>query len=374
MAELATHGRRSAPDPMPLSLGQVRSLGAAAARQLLWGMRAVSGEVRCWRLRASAIPDAALRGDALRSLAHKRASIDGAALFWTLSDDRSTPLLQLLVAYEVMADFLDSVNERSAHMGLTNGLQLHLALCEALDPEAPASDYYRHQPTRSDGGYLEALLAACRERCVRLPSYGRVRPYIRNAASLTQVLGLNHELDRTARDRALEDWAAGRFEQPEELAWFELTAAASAWLTVLALLALAAERECGERQVADAYAAYLPWISLAGTMLDSYVDQVEDAANRDHSYVARYLGAEATVERVGELVHEAAVRARALPDGSRHAVIVACMVAMYLSKDSARTPELRASTRRLACAGGSLARLLLPVLRLWRTLYEQRAT
>ena len=72
------------------------------------------------------------------------------------------------------------------------------------------------------------------------------------------------------------------------------------------------------------------------------------------------------------VVREAAWRARALPDGARHAVIVACMIAMYLSKDSSRTPQMRARTRSLAAAGGSLPRLLLPVLRAWRLLYSQR--
>ncbi len=373
MAEPAACASRSATDPTSLSARQLWSLAGAAIRQLLWGMPAVSHEVQCWRARASTIPDATLRSDALGSLVRKRASIEGASLFWTLSEERSTPLLQLLVAYEVMADFLDSVNERGAYAGASNGLQLHRALHEALEPDAPLSDYYRHHPTSGDGGYLVALLEGCRERCSRLPSYGRVRPLVTRAAALTQVLGLNHELDFAVRDRALKDWASSGFEEPAELAWFELTAAASAWLTVLALLALAAERECGEHRVTETYAAYLPWISLAGTMLDSYVDQAEDAANRDHSYVARYPSAEAGVERVCGLVRQATLQARALPDGRRHAVIVACMVAMYLSKDSARTPELRASTRRIAAAGGSLAQLLLPVLRLWRTLYAQRA-
>jgi hypothetical protein len=54
-------------------------------------------------------------------------------------------------------------------------------------------------------------------------------------------------------------------------------------------------------------------------------------------------------------------------------VIAACMVAMYLSKDSARTPAMRPTTDRLSEAGGSLTRLLLPVLRLWRVAYAQRS-
>ena len=329
--------------------------------------------MRYWRARARAIPDLALRADGLGSLACKRASADGAALFWTLPPARNVQLLRLLVAYEVMADFLDSVNERAAHAGTLNGRQLHLALSEALAPDTPASDYYRHNPRRSDSGYLGALLGACRAGCALLPSYRAVRPFAIRAATLTQVLGLNHELDPAAREQALREWAASHFGGLDGLVWFESTAAASAWLTVLALLALAAGREeCDASRCAATYAAYLPWISLAGTMLDSYVDQAEDAAREDHSYIAHYSCAEEAVERLGELVREAVLRARSLPDGPRHAVLVASMVAMYLSKDSARTPQLRASTRRLAVAGGSLARVLLPVLRVWRVAYAQR--
>jgi tetraprenyl-beta-curcumene synthase len=344
----------------------------AATRELLWGLRAVSREVHRWRVRAGSIPDAALRADALCSLARKRASTDGAALFWTLPDGRSPNLLRLLVAFEVMADFLDSASERGVHAGIANGIQLHVALSEALDPGAPVSAYYRHHPWREDGGYLRALVAACRECCAQLPRYTYVRSRAIRAATLARVLGLNHEPDPHTRDTALREWVQREGHSWGELAWFESTAAASGGLTVLALLALAAGGELDEGRVHDTCAAYLPWISLAGTMLDSYADQAEDAASAQHSYIAHYPCAEEGVERVCELVYEAARRARALPDGARHAVIVACMIAMYLSKDGSRTPQLRASTRNLAAAGGSLAKLLLPVLRIWRVVYGQR--
>jgi tetraprenyl-beta-curcumene synthase len=361
------------------------------ARELVWGLWEVSREVRHWRARAAGIPDAALRIDALRSLADKRASTDGAALFWILPDRRSPNLLRLLVAFEVMADFLDSASERGAHAGTgggvhagtesrvhpgtESGVQLHLALSEALDPGAPLSAYYRHHPWRGDGGYLQALVAACQGRCARLASYERVRAAAIRAATLARVLGINHEPDPATRDAALRAWARVQARGWSELAWFESTAAASGWLTVLALLALADGGEgepLHEHRVLDAYAAYLPWISLAGTMLDSYVDWAQDIAEGEHSYVAHYPSAREAVERLAQLVREATLRARALPDGSRHTVIVACMVAMYLSKDSARTPQMCAGTRCVVRAGGSLARLLLPVLRVWRVLYAQR--
>ena len=49
------------------------------------------------------------------------------------------------------------------------------------------------------------------------------------------------------------------------------------------------------------------------------------------------------------------------------------MVAMYLSKDSARDPALHATTDSFVRAAGSLTRLLLPILRLWRITNGQRA-
>lgn len=348
------------------------ALAGAALRELLWGLRAVAREVARWRARARAMPEPALRADALDSIARKRASTDGAALFATLPRRRDPNLLSLLVAFEVMADFLDSASERGVPAGVANGVQLHRALSDALQPRAPVAGYYRHHPWREDGGYLRALVEACRARCSRLPSYAQVRQPAVDAATLARVLGLNHEPDPRSRELALRHWAAARARGWGELQWFESSAAASGWLTVLALLALATATPVEENRVRETCAAYLPWISLAGTMLDSYADQAQDRAEEQHSYVAHYPCAELAVERMCELVREAARRAQALPDGARHAVIVACMVAMYLSKDSARTPAMRAGSRSLAAAGGSLPRTLLPVLRLWRLAYRQR--
>ena len=369
-----------------------RESGRATGRELIWGLRGVSKEVRRWKARALAIPDQELRADALGALGRKRGNINGAALFWTLPDRRNRDLLGVLVAYEVLADYLDCVSERGAERGMANGRQLHLALVEALDPGAEMSDYYRYHRTREDGGYLRALVQNCREGCEALPSYERVRPLLARAAELTAVLGLNHEPDPARREHALREWAgdqvptlpgremgveprrAGRERSGlGEQSWFERTAGASAWLTVLAMLAMAAEPGRVEREAAQTYAAYLRWIAPAGAMLDSYSDIVEDAAKGDHSYIAHYPSMEVAVERLSELVWRSRSEARALPRGSRHAMIAACMIAFYLSKDSVRTPAMRAHTRQLRDAGGPLVELLLPVMRLWRTAYGQRS-
>jgi tetraprenyl-beta-curcumene synthase len=358
---------------MPSSFRQAWALGAATTRELLWGLRAVSRETRSWRAHARAIPETTLRRAALHALAHKRGNIDGAALFWILPRRRNQRLLRLLIAYEVMADYLDTASEDGAHAGLRSGRQLHRALIEALDPGGSISDYYLYHPSSDDGAYLHALVMCCRAHCAQLPSFTRVRPFLARAAGLTQVLGINHELDPKLRDATLKQWVEAEFPAETGLHWFELAAGASAWLTVLALLAVSAEPNCEDRDVAGIHEAYLHWIAPSGTMLDSYVDIAEDAAHADHSYIAHYQNLEIATHRTCHLIRRATQVARDLPNGVKHTVITANMVALYLSKDSARTSATHTTARALLDAGGPLTRLLLPILRAWRTAYGQRA-
>lgn len=345
----------------------------AVWRELTWGLPATAREVARWRARAAAIPDAALRADALEAIERKRANIDGAVLFSTIAQRRSMALLRLLVAFEVLADYLDCTSERGAFVGVHNGRQLHRALIEALEPDAALSNYYSFHPWCDDDGFVTALVHTCREACAHLPSYSVVRPFVVRATELAQVLALNHEEDAERRDMLLRAWAAANFSS-DELAWFEWTAGASAWLTVLALLALAADDESGATEARPTSDAYLPWISLAGTLLDSYGDQDADIENGAHSYVAHYPSASAATRRIAAVTRRALDEASSLRDGARHRVLVSAMAAMYLSKESVRAPQWRTHTRALIRSSGALTRLLVPVLRAWRIVNKQQET
>jgi len=346
---------------------------AAVGRELAWGRRAVSRELRGWRERADAIPDMSIRADVMEALTRKRGNIDGAALFWFLPRRRNPVLLRLLIAHELIWDVLDGISERGARASEENGRQLHLATLEALDPGGPLSDYYRHHPWHDDGGFLRALVEACRDRFQALPSYRRVQTLALREATRAHVQGLNHIPDPARRDDVLRRWVEREYPDRGGLQWFEITGAASAPLVLHALFALAAEPTCDEAGVSDTYRAYFPWVSLTATMLDSYVDQVEDIARGDHSYIDHYPDRAVAILRLREAIASGAQGVRALDDGRRHAVIFACMLAMYLSKDSARAPGMRTTTQEIAAAGGSLTRLLVPVLRLWRVRYGQQS-
>lgn len=360
-------------DPTPLSPAQIWALLAAAIRELSWGVPGAARAARRWRARAERIPDPPIRDDALYALTHKRTHAEGAALFAVLPRSRNRHLLELLVAYETIWDFLDNLSERCVCE--RNGRELHLALVDAFEPDSPLADYYRHHPWRNDGGYLAELVEFCRDSCLALPSFERVRELLVQEAKRGQVLALNHLPDPAQRDLELERWAAT--ECPEDLAeaaWYELSGAASASMVIHALLAIAAETETSEGEVAAVYSAYWPWISLTTTMLDSYVDQVDDRASGDHSYVSHYPSETCAVRRLCHCIARSARGVLNLPRGHQHAVIVAAMTAMYLSKSEATSQVPRATTRLLIRSGGSLTRLLLPILRVWRVAYSQRGS
>lgn len=276
------------------------------------------------------------------------------------------------MAYELIWDFLDNLSERAAAHGYTDGRQLHLAIAEAIDPSARPSDYYRHHPWHDDGGYLRGLVLACQQSCRSLPSYPEVRDVALREARRAQVLGINHHPEPRFRDLLLRRWVSAEYPGLKDARWWELSGAASAPLAIHALLALAAEPSCSQEDVARTYVAYTP-LSAATTMLDSYVDRQQDRDSGDHSYIAHYPDEQDALTGVRTLVTKSLAGVCDLPDGHRHAVIAASMIAMYLSKQTAAPAhDLRDGTRAFLHAGGSLTRLLLPILRAWRIAYAQR--
>jgi tetraprenyl-beta-curcumene synthase len=325
----------------------------------------VSREIALWSARARAIPDPCLRKDALDSLVEKRDHADGAALFSVLPRARNLRLLRLLVAYQTIWDYVDNVSERCVRHGEPD--DLHRTLIDAIDPGAPVGGYYCARSGGDDGGYLCALVRSCQEGCRALPSYQVIRPLLLPGVTRCAVQTVNHDPVASRRELSLKRWAETEFPHQGSLQWFEWTAAASAYVPH-PLLALACSSELSFEVVAATDVAYFPWVSLAIAMLDSYVDQAEDRRRASHSYIAYYADEEAAVARVCEVVRRAVREVSALPGGERHAVLVAAMVAMYLSKTHARAAAMQAAGRRLLQASGPVGQLLAPQMRVWRRL------
>jgi tetraprenyl-beta-curcumene synthase len=344
-----------------------------AWRELTWGLRSVNDEVTLWRRCAERIPGDLIRRDALDVLHHKRPHLDGAALFSALPTRRHLPLLRALVRYELILEFLDSLNERFADIGLANAHQLHLALAEAVDIYGPISDYYRYMPSCDDGGFLCNLVMACRRSCEALAGYHSVRTLIVHEARLAGVLALNHEPDPARRNKLLRQWTTHHFGDGTGRNWFELTGAATSSLTVHMLLAQAAEPSTDSHHIWPIHFVYFPNVALLSTMLDSYIDGAADEASNHHSYIEHYEGPEDAIRHLSELIRNTLAGALSLRRGHRHAVVVAAMIALYLSDDNARVAYRNHRTAQLVDAGGPLTRFLVPILRLWRIMYGLRS-
>ncbi len=281
-------------------------------------------------------------------------------------------LLHTLVRYEIILEFLDNLNERTVAAGERNGRQLHLALVEAVDISRPISDYYLYHPMQDDGGFLRSLVEACRLSCVTLVSYGAVRALLVREATRAGVLALNHDPDPARRDAALRLWVSQHVLGETPYSWFELAGAATSSLTVHMLLSQAAEPSVDHRETRHSRRVYFPGVALLSTMLDSYVDQCEDLATNHHSYIGHYGCNQDAAQRLCEIIYDTFTEARTLRRGHRHVAIAAAMIALYLSDDNAQAPNQRHYTAQLERAGGPLTRLLIPILRLWRIVYDLR--
>ena len=350
--------RTTATDVAPLSRAQLAAVGGAAARELGWGLRLVRRELDGWRARAELIEDPMVREHAIGSLTRKRTLVDGAAFYWILPERRDAGLLRLLVAFQVLADLLDELSERGG-----DRRDLMRAFVDAVVLDEPVGDHDE---------YIMALIEACRSGCATLPGYPLICGLLGPQARQAGALGLHHIADAGARADALRHFAADEFDAAPEATWFEQTAGGASALTIIVLLAMAADPRTTERDMHDALAVYSPWVSALSMMLDSWVDQDDDRASGHVSFVGYYEDRSAAVNRIAFLINRSLRDLAALPGGERHMLITAAMTAMFLSRDSARSDDLAAGTRTMVAAGGPLTRLLLPLLRTWRAAYRLR--
>lgn len=311
----------------------------------------VSGHIERWEQKARQIPDPELRSLALDALA-KRSNIEGAAAFAVLAPRahrrRAT---DAMCAFQAAYNYLDIVGEQPSEDPLADGRRLHEALLfalnhpspipeeQGLDPGTEELDWYEHHPQREDGGYLSGLLAECRAAVGALPSYAMVAPAASAAAArIVSFQSLN--LSEAQGDHAgLQQWASEATPAGSGLQWWETAAAAGSSLGVYVQIALAAHAAPSAEEVSALEHAYFPWIGGLHSLLDNLIDKREDEA-AGHRSLVEYYGSQRAAQRLAALAERAIELARSLPSSRRHTLILAAMIANYLSSEEAHTPEL----------------------------------
>lgn len=297
----------------------------------LWLQPLARREIAFWDRRARAIPDQSLRECALGKLCDEALNPEAAALFAVLAPAvERRRVAVFIVAYQILYDYLDAVNEMPKCTELRTGLQLHLALTDALDVGGDLSDVYPHHSyERGDGGYVEALVRACRDALGALPPAAS-KVLISAGTRCGTAQSHNHAFLACA-DKSLIQWSLRQRSVGAAYQWWELAAAGISCLAVHALVACAAHPKSFERQLLSVDRAYFPSVCALSALLDSLADFYTDAGSENYSFVAHYRDGEQVADRLVAIADEANALLGELPCSARHKVILVGICCYYLS-------------------------------------------
>jgi tetraprenyl-beta-curcumene synthase len=334
---------------MPATVAGNFASGATFARavRVYWGsvFPLVSRELEVWHERVRAIPDPALRMQAMEALG-KRGNMEGAAAFATfVPREHRAAVVRATVAFQTAYNHLDTVSEQTHAIGPVQARVLHEALLAALACVRPGTwsgrvrsvdsghDHERqiHPPKNNEDGYLAALVETCQEALSELPSYELVAPAARRAAE--RVVSFQ-AFNRRERD-AIEQWGRAQTPPGSALRWWETAASGGSSLGVHVMIAAAAEPGIGRAHVDALERAYFPWIGALHSMLDQLIDVEEDARAGQNNLIELYGSTREAAARMGMLAERALECARALEPERRHELIVAAMASFYLSAPEA---------------------------------------
>ena len=314
-------------------------------RGVLPGARAA---LQRWQAQAAEMPDGVLREAALAALREKRANPEATAVFAILAPRAGRgAVLRASVALQVAIDYLDSLGEQPGADPLADGLALHGAIVDAVSPgAAKMGEWYRLHPAGEDGGYLEALVEACRSELAALPSSATVLGALRRAARRCGEGQSQTHAAARGDVGGLQSWVAG-LEAAPGYRWWELAAGASSSVAAHALIAAATDPASTAEQAELIDAAYFPAIGALTVLLDDLIDREADLAAGEHNYLSYAANEEEAAERIALLASRAKAAIAELPRAGRHRAILAGVAAFYLSAPAAGSGNARPIAERL---------------------------
>ncbi len=322
----------------------------------------VRRELSRWREAAELIPDPVLRDQAVDAVTRKAGNAEATAVLSILAPRRQRrTMIRASTALQVAVDYLDSLGEQPGADPLNDGLELHRALVAALDPGVETGNWYACHPRQEDGGYLDRLVASCRESAVSLPSAETILPLARKAISRCGEGQSHTHAAAGGSSEALRRWAAG-LDAPASYEWWEVAAGASSSVAAHALLALAASPRTTVAQAELVDAAYFPSIGALTVLLDDLVDMEADRAAAQHSYLGYYPSEAAAAERLEAIARHARDAISRLPQPASHEAILSGVLAYYLSSPGAATSGARPIRDQLLASSGPVLRGLTWIL------------
>jgi tetraprenyl-beta-curcumene synthase len=344
------------------------ALACAQVRYWLGVDPIVRRQLRRWETCANEIPDPPLANLALSKITSERFNVEAGAMIATIAPAQFRGrAVEAIVALQVMYDYLDALTEQPAADPLRAGLQYSQAFTDAFRTGVqPVEDYYAHHPAGSgDGGYLAGLALAVRTALADLPAAEAIAEVaLVTAARFAEAQVRIHAAAHTGKPQ-LERWADQQ-AAGTNLEWREwLFGAMGSVVAAHALIALAADEHATREQARTLDDAYLELCVLT-TALDHLVDYERDANTGEQSYIHLYETREQLAEQMAVIVNRVKKRARAIPNGAHHLMILSGVVAYYTSQPSAMGDFARPVTEHVRDQLRPLISPTLATMHAWR--------
>ena len=290
-----------------------------------------------WKQKAAAIPDDELRHQALASITTKQFHCEGGGVYGLLAEpDQLGHVLQFIVAYQTISDYLDNLCDRSVSMDEDNFRLLHQAMLDAVNGTVTTTNYYRLQNHQDDGGYLLSLVEACHQALQALPNFKVYQDHVRILCQLYCDLQVYKHIALEEREKALYRWWEQHRKQFPRLAWYEFAAATGSTLGIFYYAALASYSKGTPALSKLVFDAYFPYIQGLHILLDYLIDQEEDRRGGDLNFCFYYSSEEEKLRRIEWITEQARQKAEQLPNAPFHRMMVEGLLGMYLSNQKVR--------------------------------------
>ncbi len=322
------------------------------ARYVLNVFPKVDSELKIWRSVCQNAKDDLLAKQALESIRHKKFHAQGGSVYALYPKVNLPDAVKFIVSFQTISDYLDNLCDRSGVFNEASFRKLHLAMTDAIDPEAQIHDYYIMYPFKKDNGYLRSLVEECRSQILKLPSYHLVKNAIKKYVELyTDLQSLKH-LQKEVREQKLTNWSKNYISQYKDITQWEFCAATGSTLGIFVLYAAASDPNLTKEEVGSIESAYFPWVCGLHILLDYFIDMSEDKEMGDLNFVHYYENLKHCEERLSLFIQRSFECCSVLRYPEFHMTVIKGLLSMYLSDPKAFLGLNRLAAKNLTKAGG----------------------
>lgn len=296
----------------------------------------VHRELAYWRNRANEIPNPELRRQALSSIEHKTFHCEGGAILSLTANDHFKQGIRFIVAYQTISDYLDNLCDRSTSLDPADFAALHESMADCFNLTGQPTNYYREREDQDDGGYLQELVAVCREVLAGLDHYVHIKEQLEELCGYYCDLQIHKHVQVEERLPRLQSWFDGHRNHIPEMEWYEFSACAGSTLGIFSLVSYGLRDDFKPEYAASIRNGYFPYIQGLHILLDYFIDQEEDRAGGDLNFCSYYENEEALFGRLKHFVKNADYHTAKLPHRKFHLLINRGLLGVYLSDEKVR--------------------------------------